>query len=835
MPFERMGLGATLGLDSRQAVRSSQKARDEFGRFIKTAKAGPATFGRFGLSMDSMAMRARKAAMGMRQIGGAVRNLTLAMAPMSIAMGVGAKSAMDFEQQMAGVSAITRASAKDEADHAQNMTMLTEKARELGIESVFSATQSGEAMEYMARAGFSAKEIVEGLGGVMAAAAAEGIGLATTTDIVASSVRGFGLAANDAAKIADVLALTSARTNTNIIGLGEGLKYVSPIARGMGVTFEETAATLGLLADSGLKGTLAGTAMKNALLKLAAPTGKSAEALAKLGLKVADAHGNFVGMASILEQLRVGLNKQGGAVNRTAVAAKLFGLRGVALTNLLGRLDKATSGSALTFGELLGQLQNAGGAAQRMADIRLATLTGALTLLKSSLEGVGIAVFGPMLETVTRTVREMTFGLNNVLFAIQALEKSSGDTKAAMEKYGYTAVTIAEGVRLAIDDIKLAFGRVVFWVKLLGHELENALGRDTLRRFSRLGVLFAVGAGAATPLLVALGGIAFLISGVLIPAVAGLGTVLAATLWPAVVAVGAVYLAYSLLRRENESFFDTAKRVWGGVKVRAIDTYQNAILPFWFGFKNLIIPIVDELAVVWRDTMTELKGLWGDTIGVFMDGTNDFDINWRKVGGVVASVIGTIIVTTAELVRGAIGAFRDIVQGAKLLYRAYQTVTDVIVETMMAIGTTFIDMLLTPIQLVVGQIVTLARVIPGIDAPPWMEAFAERGFRGLIPPSPPPIPEVKGPPARALEPTYRRERVAETVARAAARAKAAPAEAARKEERERTLTANIQSQLNVEGRELVVATAEHKRTLLERSGAKTTPWQRRMAAEQGLI
>ncbi|KKN30256.1 hypothetical protein LCGC14_0835710, partial [marine sediment metagenome] len=244
MAFERIGVGGFLSFNEKAGIASMNRAKAAFVGLRKSAVS---------------------AGKGISKIGAGVRAAGIASLGATAGLGVGLAIAAGFEKQMSAVGAITRSNTED-------MTRLTDEARRQGIVSVFSATESAEAMEFLGRAGFDTSQVIEGLGGVMAAAAAEGIGLADSADIIARVVKSMGLEIDRASNVADILALTSAKSNTNILALGESFKLGAPAAKQMGISVEETAAVFGKLADAGLRGSIGGTAFTNMLNKIAKPS-----------------------------------------------------------------------------------------------------------------------------------------------------------------------------------------------------------------------------------------------------------------------------------------------------------------------------------------------------------------------------------------------------------------------------------------------------------------------------------------------------------------------------------------------------------------------------------
>ena len=176
-------------------------------------------------------------------------------------VGIGAaaiKTTADFDAQMSKVSAISGATGKDFDD-------LRAKAREMGAKTKFSASEAGEAFEYMAMAGWKTGDMLDGIEGIMNLAAASGEDLGTTSDIVTDALTAFGLSAKDSGHFADILAAASTNANTNVSMLGESFKYAAPVAGALGINAEDTSVALGLMANAGIKASQAGTSLRTGL------------------------------------------------------------------------------------------------------------------------------------------------------------------------------------------------------------------------------------------------------------------------------------------------------------------------------------------------------------------------------------------------------------------------------------------------------------------------------------------------------------------------------------------------------------------------------------------
>lgn len=209
------------------------------------------------------------------------------------------KTTAEFDASMSKVAAISGAAGEE-------FDSLREKAREMGATTKFTATESAEAMNYMAMAGWKTEDMLSGISGIMNLAAASGEELATTSDIVTDALTAFGLTAKDSSRFADILASAASNANTNVAMMGESFKYVAPVAGSLGYTAEDIAIALGLMANSGIKASMAGTSLRNIFQRMAKPTKESAMAMDRLGLSIDDGEGHMYSFRQIMDQLRQG-------------------------------------------------------------------------------------------------------------------------------------------------------------------------------------------------------------------------------------------------------------------------------------------------------------------------------------------------------------------------------------------------------------------------------------------------------------------------------------------------------------------------------------------------
>ena len=306
----------------------------------------------------------------------------------AVMVGVAALSVRafaNFEQALANAGAVSGATA-------DQMKGMSEVAREMGRTTVFTATESAQALSFLAMAGFEVEAATKALPKVLQLAASAQIDLGKAADITTNVLAGYGFEVKDLAKVNDVLVKSFTSANTNLEQLGEAMKFAGPVASSAGVAFEETAAALSLMGNAGIQATMAGTALRGALARMLSPTKDVEDVMSKLGLTFKDSSGELLPLVDIIGQLETAGISAGDAL-------KLFGLRAGP-----GMLALVSQGSD-ALAELTDELLNSGGTAETIAARQLDTLTGSLTLLKSSVESVGIEI-GSILEPIIRSAAE---------------------------------------------------------------------------------------------------------------------------------------------------------------------------------------------------------------------------------------------------------------------------------------------------------------------------------------------------------------------------------------------------------------------------------------------
>ena len=236
-----------------------------------------------------------------QEVGQKIEGAGKKLLPVTAAVaGVGAaavKTTADFDESMSNVSAISGATGEE-------FDQLRDKAREMGAETKFSASEAADAMSYMAMAGWKTDDMLNGISGIMNLAAASGADLATTSDIVTDALTGMGYTAADAGRLADVMAAASSNANTNVEMMGETFKYVAPVCGSLGYSMEDTALAVGLMANSGIKASQAGTQLRAAITNMVKPTEAMEGVMMELGIEIANEDGSMKSLDETLKILR---------------------------------------------------------------------------------------------------------------------------------------------------------------------------------------------------------------------------------------------------------------------------------------------------------------------------------------------------------------------------------------------------------------------------------------------------------------------------------------------------------------------------------------------------
>lgn len=366
--------------------------------------------------------------------GSALKGAATAVAAATTAVGglaaASVKVGSNFESSMSQVAATMGLTTADIANGSEEFEILAQAAKDAGATTAFSASQASEALNYLALAGYDAQTAADALPAVLNLAAAGSMDLAYASDLATDAMAALGIEASNEnlTRFGDEMAKTASKANTSVAQLGEAILTVGGTAKSLAGGTTELNAALGVLANRGIKGSEGGTALRNVILSLSAPTDKAADAMKSLGLEVYDASGNMRPLNEIFKDLNASMENMSEG-EKTQVLNEIFNKVDLKSAQAL------LAGCGDEFDNLADAIANSGGAMQDMADTQLDNLKGDLTILQSGLEGLGIAAY----EGMQGPLRE----------AVQLATSMVGDISAAFNEGGLTAAVGAVGGALA--------------------------------------------------------------------------------------------------------------------------------------------------------------------------------------------------------------------------------------------------------------------------------------------------------------------------------------------------------------------------------------------------
>lgn len=534
---------------------------------------------------------------------------------------------MDFEQGLSNVQAVSQATAEE-------MAILRDEAKRLGAETAWSAVEVTEAETLLSQAGFSVQETVAALPGLLDLASAGGLDLAAATDIAAGTLRAFGLEAEKATHVADVLAVAASATNSDVAGLGESMKYVGPAAKALGIDVEQTTAALGMLANANIKGSQAGTTLRSALTRLAKPTKQSSNMMKQLGFNAFDSTGKMLPMHEVIRNLQKstsGLTEQ----QRANAMATIFGQE--AMSGMLALVEQGPD----ALKDLTQSLYESDGAAKQMAETRLDNLAGQMTILKSAVEGMKIELGERLAPYAKQFVEWLTPKIPTITDKIVELVENiqTFATKAypAVLKFidGLKEIApLVAGIGAAFATIKIASfaGKAISVFK----KVKGAISTVTF-------AFKAVAGGAAT-------------------LAEGMAFIMGPVGWVAL-AVGALVTGFILAYKNSEKF-------------------RNKVHELKDAFLAFIQPIIDTAIPIIQNIGTAFMGLVNAVIPFVMSGLElligVFKVLWINVLQPIAAfigdifsntlqtaftVIGSVVTTVVETITGVLGGLSLILSG----------------------------------------------------------------------------------------------------------------------------------------------------------------------------
>ena len=563
------------------------------------------------------------------KVGDSITNAGKAVMPASIAVaGLGAaavKTSADFDSAMSQVAAVSGATGED-------FTALRDKAREMGSKTKFSASEAAEAMNYMAMAGWKTGDMLSGVEGIMNLAAASGEDLATTSDIVTDALTAFGLSAKDSGHFADILAAASSNANTNVSMMGETFKYCAPIAGAMGYSAEDTAQAIGLMANAGIKGSSAGTALRTIMTKLQGDLKLSGAAFGDMTIKTTNADGSMRDLNDILADCRVAFSQMTES-EKAHAAETLVGKN--AMSGFLALMNAAPADIEkleTAISTCSDEIDGYNGTAEKMAAIMQDNLKGQLTILKSQVEELAIS-FGDMLMPTIRKIVTAVQGF------VDKLNNMSEGQRNAILKVGLFIAALGPFLVILGTCISKIGIAMQGFVKLAG-----AFGKLKVAVSGANGILGKIGA--------ALGGLS--------PPVV------------AVVAILAVLVAaFVHLWKTNDGFREAIISTWQRIKTAVstfvagirdrlgalgirFSTVSETIKKIWDGLCGVLASVFEgafnTIATVLETVLGVLTGLLDIFIGIFTGnwqqvwvGVKEIFLSvWNGINGIFAAAIGTI-------------------------------------------------------------------------------------------------------------------------------------------------------------------------------------------------
>lgn len=597
-----------LGQDEYDALtREIMKTENQLKSLKGELNALNSSWSQAGQKMQEFGSKMQKVGDKVTEVGKGLS--TKITAPLT-AVGVYAtKLAMDFEAAMSEVQAISGATAGD-------MEKLSATARELGATTTFSAKEAAEGMKYLAMAGWDVNQMTEAMPGLLNLAAASGTELGRTADIVTDSLSGFGMQAQDAGRLADVMAVASSSANTNVEMMGETFKYVAPLAGALGYSVEDVAVVTGLMANSGIKAGQAGTAMRAAFTRLASPTKEVHRGLEMIGLAAEDVQG--LSLDETIRTLRVAFSDL-DETQKAQVASMLFGQQ--AMSGMLAVLNASEE----EYNALSDAVYDADGAAAQMAATMNDNLSGSLKQLNSAAEEAGISlgeVLAPMIRDLAEKITELVNKFNGL----------SDQTKENIVKFGLFAAAIGP-LLIVLGSIISGAGKVIGVFGGIAEAIGVVANGATASSPAVAGLakVFSGVIKVAGLLKTALLGAAGVIKGAVVAIAAYLGIPVAA-----VVALGAVIAGLGVLIYKHwDEIKEKTSEVWAGISEYLTETWTNiteSATQIWEGLKLVFeflweaikeifnvawIAISTPLILAWQVFIATAQTIWAGLTAIF--------------------------------------------------------------------------------------------------------------------------------------------------------------------------------------------------------------------------
>lgn len=551
--------------------------------------------------------------------------------PIMAGMGASVKTFTTFDDSMRKVAA-TSGIAADSSSKAY--MQMRKQAQDLGASTRYSASEVAEGMNYMAMAGWSAEQTMAGIPAVLDLAAASGENLGTTSDIVTDAMTAFGMQAEQAGEFADILAAASSSANTNVSMMGDTFKYVAPVAGSLGFNAKDTAIAIGLMANSGIKGSQAGTALRAGLVNLVHPSESAEKAMKALGISVTDSQGNMKSFRTIMGDLR---EKMGGLseTQKASAAATIFGKE--AMSGWLAIINSSDK----DFNKLADAIDNSQGATKRMVNTMEGGLGGAFRSMKSAIEGFAIAIGERLAPYIKKAAQ----------FITELAQKFKALSPAQQDNIIKIALVVA-----AIGPLLMIIGKVIAGVKILVTVVQLLASPWTW-------VILAIVAAVAAFVYF------YNTSAKFRNAVQAIGKVIASVFKVAVTIVSnAVNIIVSVFKGVINAAVSAAnglKNAWNGIKTWFTNLWNGVTEWFnslWSGMKQGPSDAANGVKDVWQKVKDFFSGLW-DSV------TQIFSTAWQTIQATVLPIIQPFIDIMLNYWQNLSASFSQIWDGVKQVFQ----------------------------------------------------------------------------------------------------------------------------------------------------------------------
>ena len=534
----------------------------------------------FGEKVDSVMSKVESMGAGLQKAGekiaGVGSSLTKAVTLPLAALGTASVStAASFEDGMLKVQSLSGATQEE-------YRKLSEAAKQYGASTAWTAKDVADAMGYMALAGFDTKEILASIGGMLSLASASGEDLATVTDILTDSMTAFGDGAQDASRYADVLATTQAKSNTTVGLLGEAFKYVAPLAGSYKYKLEDVATALGMMANAGVKGSMAGTALSSIITRLGTDTDGCRGVIEEMGVAFYNQDGSARNLSDVLKDLS-DKTKNLDVEQKSALAKQIAGME--AQKGLLAILNQGSK----AYEDLEGKIKSCNGAASDMAANMESGMGGAIRSLKSALEGVSITLgekLSPYVMKAAEKIKEFT----------SWFQKLDGKTQDMIVKCGLFVA--------AAGPVITIFGKGVSAV--------GSLVTAGSKLISGVGSVISVGKtllSGGTKLVGGIGGLVSKIGSGLLPALAAVP----APVWVIIgvitadIAIGVtLYKNWDTIKEKAHELKEKIGEKWNQIKESTREMVES-IKEKWAGFKETVSSAVDGVETAVAEKWNQIR------------------------------------------------------------------------------------------------------------------------------------------------------------------------------------------------------------------------------------